>query len=271
MPPARELDPGASPVAFFGAELRRYRTERAWSQEKLAEQINYSLALVGMIENARRVPSRDFTARCDDVLETGGALSRLWPLLSREAYPTWFRPFVELEREATSLKGYEPLVLPGLFQIEDYARAMLVGGRPGDTPEQIDEMVAARLERQAILERSDPPVFWVVLDEGVLHRAIGGPEIMQRQLEHLVKLGRHPRITIQIVPKEVAAHPGLAGAFVIAGFRNGPDVVYLETAAHGHLVQRREDIETVAYVFDALRAEALPQRASLELIARMIA
>ncbi|MEV8630378.1 helix-turn-helix transcriptional regulator [Streptosporangium sp. NPDC051023] len=271
MPAPRDLDPSASPLAFFGAEVRRYRAEKGWSQEKLGEQINYSIALVGMIETAKRVPSRDFTARCDEALETGGALTRLWPLLSREAYPTWFRPFVELEREATSLKGYEPMVLPGLFQTEAYARAMLLGGRPGDSPEQIEEMVAARIERQAILERSDPPALWIVLDEGVLHRTIGGPEVMRNQIARLIDLGGQPKITIQIVPKETAAHPGLAGAFVIAGFRNGVDVVYLETAAHGHIVQRREDIETVTYVFDALRAEALPQRASLELIARMVA
>ncbi|MGW4426470.1 DUF5753 domain-containing protein [Streptosporangium sp. NPDC004631] len=147
---------------------------------------------------------------------------------------------------------------------------MLMGGRPGDSPERIEEMVAARIERQAILERGDPPALWIVLDEGVLHRAIGGSEIMQSQIAQLIKLGKHPKITIQIVPKETAAHPGLAGAFVIAGFRNGLDTVYLETAANGHIVQRREDVEAVTYVFDALRAEALPQRASLELIARMV-
>ncbi|MEU0517280.1 helix-turn-helix transcriptional regulator [Streptosporangium sp. NPDC006007] len=270
MPAARDLDPSASPLAFFGAEVRRYRTEKGWSQEKLGEQICYSLAMVGMIETARRVPSRDFTARCDEVLETGGALSRLWPLLSREAYPTWYRPFVELEREATSLKTFQPLVLPGLLQTEAYARAMLIGGRPGDSPEQVDEMVAARLERQEVLDRRDSPAFWVVLDEGVLHRAIGGSQVMQEQLARLVEAAQRPRITVQVIPRETVAHPGLAGAFVIAGFKSGLDTVYLETAAHGHIVQRREDVETVTYVFDALRAEALPQRASLELIARMV-
>lgn len=270
MPPARELDPGMSPLTFFGAELRRYRTEKGWSQEKLAEQINYSLSLVGMIENARRVPSRDFATRCDEVLETGGALMRLWPLISREAYPTWFRPFVESEREATSLKGYEPLVVPGLLQTEDYAREVLRTGQPGITPEQVDELLGARMDRQQLLTKTDPPMLWVVMDAAVLHRAIGGEAVMQKQLEHLHEVAQNPRITIQIIPKETPAHPGLSGAFAIASFRGGPDIVYLETAANGHIVQRLEDIEAMTCVFDALRSEALPKRASAELIARMI-
>ena len=108
-----DLDPSSSVLAFFGAELRRLRCAAAVSQEDLGQQISYSGSLVGMVETARRAPSRDFAQRCDEALATGGALARLWPLVSQEALPRWFRPFAEIEREATSIRAWEPLVVPG--------------------------------------------------------------------------------------------------------------------------------------------------------------
>lgn len=125
-PQSRDLDPAASVLAFFGAELRRLRADADLSQEQLAEQINYSPALVGVVETARRMPSRDFASRCDAALQTDGALARLWPLVTRDVLPTWFRPWVQdVESEATTLRSWEPLIIPGLLQTPDYARALL--------------------------------------------------------------------------------------------------------------------------------------------------
>lgn len=149
-----ELDPGANALAFFGAELRHYRTMRKLSQDRLGELVHYSGALVGQIEKGASRPSQVLAGACDEALGMGGVLSRLWPLVSRESYPAWFQPFVELERRATYLREFMPLSVSGLFQTEEYARAVLRTTRPDYGDDEVEELVESRLERQAIL---DPP------------------------------------------------------------------------------------------------------------------
>ncbi|MGH3328005.1 MAG: helix-turn-helix domain-containing protein, partial [Streptomycetales bacterium] len=189
---------GTSVLGYFAAELRRHRTDVGLTQDQLGEAVSYSGALVGMVETARRAPGRDFAARCDEVLETGGALARIWPLITRETYPEWFRPFVELEAEATSILKYEVQVVPGLLQTEPYARAVLRAGRPRDTDEEIERHVAARLERQAVLAREAPPLLWAVLDEAVLRRPIGGHDVLRQQVAHLLERCQHPNVRLQV-------------------------------------------------------------------------
>lgn len=267
MPQSRDLDPAASVLAFFGAELRRLRTDADMSQEQLAERVNYSAALVGMVETARRMPSRDFAERCDDALGTHGTLARLWPLVTRDVLPTWFRPWVEeVEREATMLRSWEPLIVPGLLQVPDYARALL-GARPAETDEGLEQRVTARLERQAILSRESPAHLWFLMDEGALHRCIGGPKVMRDQLLHLEEVSHHTRVDVQIVPTEVGAHAGLLGAFVIA--TNATDTIYLETAGAGQITELPSVVDEITLTWEALRSEALPRGASRDLIARV--
>ncbi|MFD2357087.1 Scr1 family TA system antitoxin-like transcriptional regulator [Nonomuraea ferruginea] len=126
------------------------------SQEQLAEIIRFSPSLVGFIERAQRTPSKDLVQRCDEAVGAKGELLRLWPLISREASPRWFREWLDIEQEAQSLRTWQPLLIPGLLQTEDYARAML-RGEPGVTEEQVEKSVQARLERQIIWSRLNPP------------------------------------------------------------------------------------------------------------------
>jgi hypothetical protein len=170
------------------------------------------------------------------------------------------------EREALSLHHYEPLLMPGLLQKEAYAREILRGGRPRDTDERIDELVAARLHRQQILTWDDPPALWLVLDEGIRHRQIGEAQVMREQLEHLVMLADHPQVTIQIVPLSYGARPGLSGAFGIACFADRPDIVYRETATDGQIVDDPKQVAELTYIYGAIRACALSARQSVELI-----
>lgn len=269
MPAAKNLNPSSSPAAFFGAELRRLRTKAGWTQEQLGDQINYSGALVGAVETADRKPQLDFARRCDEVLGSEGLLGRLWEFRV-ETFPGWFRPWLEVERDATTLRSWEPLVIPGLLQTAEYAREMLRAGRPGVTDEQIDELVDARLERQAILANNNPPLLWFVIDEGVLHRHIGEPKVMHDQLQTLIEKSRHPHVTIQVVPLSTGAHPGLNGAFAIASFNGSPDMVYMDSIGEGHVSDRPEEVAAITNVYDAIRAEALPVRASLDVIMKVM-
>jgi transcriptional regulator with XRE-family HTH domain len=264
----RDLDPGTSVLAFFGAELRRLRAVAGISQEDLAQRITYSTSLVAKIETARRVPSRDFAERCDAVLNSGGTLARLWPLASREALPRWFRPFAELEQEATSIRTWEPLIVPGLLQTEDYARALIVGWQPGDAGDTVEEQVTARMERQRLLDRIDPPLIWAIIGEAALRNPVGGPAVHHAQLIRLLDSeAAHPRLILQVVPLTAGAHPGLEGHFVVVARRDKPDVCYLEVQGRGHMVDRTEDVARYGLLYDMLRAVALPPDASRDLIA----
>jgi Domain of unknown function (DUF5753) len=126
------------------------------------------------------------------------------------------------------------------------------------------------MDRQAILDQADPPLLWLILDEGVLIRPVGGPAVMRDQTERLVKAARRPRIVLQVVPAGVGAHAGLDGHFVLASFDGPPDVVYLNNTLAGQIVERAGDVARVALLYDILKAEALSPRASIELARKAI-
>jgi DNA-binding XRE family transcriptional regulator len=270
MPLVRVLDPGAGPLHFFGAELRRWRTAAGLSQEQLGDRLSYSAALVGKIETGDRAPSLDFAQGCDRALpDAGGLFARLYEFARQwgGGHPPWFSGWLEAERRATSLRWWEPLLIPGLLQTEDYARAIL-GANP-DTDEDIDSHVVARMERQAVLERDKPPALWVALDEFVLHRCVGSPAVMREQLTHLAEMALRSRITVQIVPSRIGVHAGLMGAFIIASFEGASDIVYLETSSGGRTVEQSRVIEQVTLRFDTLRSVALPKDDSRSLILKV--
>lgn len=267
----RNLDATRSPVAFFGAELRRARAAAGLSQDQLGRQLNFSGDLVGKIETCERTPTPGFAAGCDSVFpHLDGLFTRLLGLARRwdGPYPQWFRDWLEAEREALSLRWWEPMLVPGLLQTEDYARAILSAG-PDTTEDELEELVSARIERQGILDRPKPPEMWVVLDEGVLHRLIGTRKVMYEQLLHLADMSCRPGITVQIVPAEAGAHAGLLGAFIIAGFDGAPSILYAETAVEGQTIEKSALVSKAALAFDRLRAEALPRGASRDLIGKV--
>jgi hypothetical protein len=125
------------------------------------------------------------------------------------------------------------------------------------------------MDRQAVLSGEAPPHLWGLLDEGVLRRNVGGAKIMRDQLHHLVTMSDRPQVTVQVVPYSAGAHPGTAGAFVIAGFDEAPSIVYLDTAATGQIVESPALVDEVTLVWEALRSEALPRAASRDLIAKI--
>ena len=152
------------------------------------------------------------------------------------------------------------------MQTEEYARAIL-RTRIGATDEELDEAVAARLDRQRIFNREHPPELWVLLDEAVLRRPVGGPQVMANQLEFLAAAGKRPYIVLQILPLSAGAHEGMrGGAFVLADFDASPTLGYQDTAVAGQIVEDQSQVEALATTWDTLRVEALPRSASLELV-----
>lgn len=267
----RDLDATRSPMAFFGAELRRARTAAGMSQDQLGRDLSFSGDLVGKVETCERAPTPGFAAGCDSVFpHLDGLFMRLMELARRwdGPYPQWFRDWLDAEREASSLRWWEPMLVPGLLQTPDYARAILAAG-PDTIEDELEELVSARIERQGILDRPKPPELWVVLDEAVLYRLIGSRKIVYEQLLHLADASCRANITVQVVPGEAGAHAGLLGAFIVAGFESAPSIVYAETAVEGQTIEKPALVSKAALAFDRLRAEALPRGASRDLIGKV--
>ena len=198
-----DADRAGTPAGVFGAELRFYRTRAGLSQKDLAARATVSHDVISKIETGERPPAEDFPPRLDAVseLDTRGALTRLWDHLKKghkQRRYGWLQQWADIEARATVLRWYEPLVVPGLLQTEDYARAIL-SARPDGNLDDLDEQVAARLARQAILDRTGAPQLWCILDEGVLHRALGGSKVMRSQLYRLAEVAEHPKTTIQVI------------------------------------------------------------------------
>ena len=262
-------DPDRSALAAFADELRAQREQAGLSRDELAGRVNYSASLISMIESGHRSPSRDFAARCDEALAAPGTFARLEARLRDVPFSSGFRPFQPYENQAAALRLFEHSLVPGLLQTEAYARAVLET-HPNTPAEVVEERVAARLARQQVLDRDEPPppLLWVLLDEHVLTRQIGSAKVMHDQLTHLAALARRPNITVQVIPG-LGAHPGLLGAFAVAELTGLPAIVYLETAHDGQTLEDPDVGVKMSVRFDALRTEALTGRASLSLIEKV--
>jgi transcriptional regulator with XRE-family HTH domain len=250
--------------------LRYHREQAGLSRVDLARQVSKSVSLIQAIELGQRAATPEVTADLERCLAADGALTRLREEigdgLGYQPYPSWFQDWVASEREAKRLRSFEPSLVPGLLQTEEYARAVF-SARFGATDLEIDEQVAARLKRQEILAREDPPAFWVILDEAALRRPVGGRHVMREQVAHLLTASRRPATSVQIISSEIGVHRGLwAGAFVVADFDNGLPVGYQETASQGQFVDRAEEVGVLLDCWDTLVREALPWAASQALL-----
>ncbi|MEU4984458.1 helix-turn-helix transcriptional regulator [Streptomyces sp. NPDC021969] len=262
----QSLDPTASPLDYYGWELRRQREAHGLKQGQLGDIIFCTGSLIGQIETTKKVPTRDFSERVDAALGTDGLFSRLIGLVLRSQLPTWFQPYAEMEAKAAYISTYQAQLVYGLLQTEEYARAVLATGRPG----QLESLLAARLERQRILDWEKPPLTLVILDEAVLHRPVGGDAVMRRQLGSLLKFTDHRWMRIQVLPLSSGEHPGLAGAFNILRFEDHPDVFYTEDMMSGHMTANPETIKEANLNYAHLQAAALSVKDSAALIARVM-
>jgi len=266
MPNVRRLDPTASPLDYFGSELRRYRDAAGMSQQELGDCIFCTGSLVGQIETAHKVPTREFAERADAALLTDGCFSRLVGLVLRSQLPTWFQPYADMEAKATYISTYQCQLVYGLLQTREYAEALL----SFDHPDKVEEMVAARMDRQRILKREQPPAVWVVLDESVLLQTVGSRQVMRKQLAHLLSFRDDPWVHIQVLPFDAGAHAGMMGSFTLMRFAGDPDIHYSESYDQGHMTANPQVIRERSVGYARLQAAALSTRDSADLIARVM-
>ena len=188
---ARDLDPGSSPAAFLGAELRRARVAAGMSQEQFSRSRGFDRTVITKAETGERPPSPEVAAAIDEAFpHLDGLFSRL-TLLARRAngrYPEWFREWVDAEQRATALRTWQPILVPGLLQTRDYARALFQAWQPAVSSDDLDALVGARMERQAILDRADPPELLAVLDEAVEGITIDKPALVSKAAQAFERL-----------------------------------------------------------------------------------
>ncbi|MFB8036909.1 helix-turn-helix transcriptional regulator [Streptomyces sp. NPDC056004] len=260
------LDPNASPLDYYGWELRRQREAHSLKQGQLGDIIFCTGSLIGQIETTKKIPTRDFSERVDAALGTDGVFSRLVGLVLRSQLPTWFQPYADMEARAAYISTYQAQLVYGLLQTEKYARAVLATGMPDD----LESQVAARIERQRILERERPPLAWAVLDEAALRRPIGGREVMRRQLLRLLDFADHCWMRIQVLPFVSGEHASLAGSFTTMRFESDPDIVYTEDVISGHMTANPDTVREAALRYAHLQATALSVEDSAALITRVM-
>lgn len=270
-------------LSLFADELKAHRDARGWTQADLAAKIAYSDSLIAQVETCRRAPSKDlakaldkvfatpgFTEETPDSPGTPGTFGRLAAKLRNLPFPASFRSFAPYEAEAVALHVFEHSLIPGLLQTEAYAHAVLAT-RPNTAEDEIGNLVAGRLARQAVLWRDDPPapILWALIDEGALYRPVAPSDVMHDQLRHLAEVSLRPNVTVQVVPYAAGGHTGLLGACTIADLDGSPSIVYLEDIADGRVTDDAATVSQVTLRFNSLRSEALPKGASRELIVRV--
>lgn len=261
----RQLDPSASPLDYFGYEARRLREAAGMTLEQLGRVIYCTGSLIGQVETASKVPSRVFAEALDAAFLTDGFFSRLLGLVLRSQLPNWFQPYAEMEAKAAFLSTYQCQVVYGLLQTPEYAAALVAV----DHPDRVEELVAARMERQRILERTRPPAVWVILDEAVLLREVGGREVMRSQLDRLLTYRDHPWVNIQVLPFTAGVHTGMVGSFNLLRFDADADIYYSESYDRAHMTADPEVIRERSVKYARLQADALPVEESYDLIARV--
>jgi transcriptional regulator with XRE-family HTH domain len=269
----RELNPGESPAAHFGSEVREARNYAKMSQPELGLALGYDGSYVSKVEHAVIIPDEKFVAGLDPVFpHMNGWFMRFWRDSPRwrDHYREWFKQWVDAEKIALSIRTWQPLLIPGLLQTEAYARAVFEAWQAVDGTENTEADIEARLARQAIFERPMPPSYGAVVDESVLYRGVGGPKAMHEQLLHVAEMSERPRISVQVLQVGVGAHVGLLGGFDMAGFGDAsPGIVYLESPGEGETTKHPATVARIGITYDALRDHALGVTASRDLLRKV--
>ncbi|MDX3225602.1 helix-turn-helix transcriptional regulator [Streptomyces sp. ME19-01-6] len=262
----RPLNPNRSVRHFYGSEMRRLRGGAGMSLARLAEVLKYSKPHLGRIETAESMIPEGLSEKLDAAFGTDGHFTRLYELARHEVHPDKYRRYMDFEARAESIAHWSSCVVPGLLQTEAYARELLSAGAGEATEEEIEQRVAARLSRRERLRGNAAPHVWVVLDESVIWRQIGGPKVMHEQLAALLPLMDTPRSKIQVLPYSHGAHRLIGGDLDLLVLPDSSMVAYDEGIDASHLYEGETSVQERRRAYDVLRAYALTPKESARLI-----
>jgi transcriptional regulator with XRE-family HTH domain len=283
----QEEAPGSGPTVLrilLGAQLRRLRESKNISREDAGWEIRASGSKISRMELGRvSFKERDVS----DLLTLYGvtdakerdALLNLaqqannpgWWHHFSDILPAWFQAYLGLEAAATLIRTYEIQFVPGLLQTADYARAVILLGHAGADADEIERRIELRRQRQQILNRPEPPQLWVVIDEAVLRRPIGGADVMKAQIEYLIEASKLPNVRMQIIPFNAGGHAAAGGPFAILRFPEPelPDVVYVEQLTSAIYLDKREDVDHYAIAMERVCIDADPPNHTPEILEKL--
>lgn len=260
----------------IGLELQRLRKDRGLTLEQVGEGVDLSASTLSRIENGAREATSEEVASILTVLKVVGVeREKLIDSARRQGEPDMMesttsteqsRNFLNFEQRATSIVAFGLMLVPGLGQTADYAHAALSALRVQDSEEDLEPWVGLRMRRQAILTRRNPPRLHWILTELGLRQPIGGPKVMSKQIRHLIDLAERPNITINVLPADKAAHPGLLGQFIIMDFAEEPTVVHVEDKTTGLFLDDPDKVAIYKLTAEKLADLALDEHGSLRLL-----
>lgn len=254
----------------LGQELRRLRELKGMTAEEVAERLLVSQSKISRLENGRRsISQRDVRDLCGVYeVEDARIVDSLMQMAKDSRQQGWWHAFgdipysvyIGLETDAASLRVFEPQVVPGLMQTRRYAEALINGALPESAASDVEKRVGVRLRRQdRVTTTEDPLRLWAVVDEAALRRVVGDRQLMREQLEYLVEQSQLPHVTVQVLPFDMGAHPGITGHYAILEFPDASDssVVYIEGVTSDLYLEKANDVQRYSVMYEHLRAQAL--------------
>ncbi|MEU0257132.1 helix-turn-helix transcriptional regulator [Streptomyces sp. NPDC006184] len=254
-----------TPREKYGEELRLRRTAARLTQEKLGDQVVCSPTLISHYEAGRRLPKPDDARRIDQALGTDGFFAR-WLEDLETKYTDHFAVVAELEQQASVIQQFALTLIPGILQTDDYASALFRAYRPNYTAAELDEFIVIRTNRRRVLDGPARPVVWTLLDEGVLRRRVGGPQVMAEQLRRIADMAEAGQLRLHVLPYEVGAHALLQSLLTLMAFEDSAPVAYVEGFVTGNLLDDPALVTASQTAYALALSDALSQRESLALV-----
>lgn len=272
--PGWEVDPddewGVAVIATVGRQLKLWREAAGMRAAEFGKAVGYGEDLVYKIEGGKRIPRLEYLDKADEVLDAGGLISAMKEDVKKVRYPKKVRALGKLEASAAEIGVYECNSVHGLLQTPEHAHALIEAAQPPYSPDDVERMVAARLARQSVFERDPAPSLHFVQEEAPLRRQVGGTMVWRRQLERLLGVGRLRNVTLQVMPTNTDAHPGLDGKIELLKFPDGTAVGRSDGAFNGRPITDPKQLRILELRYGTIRAQALPPRESLAFIEQLL-
>ncbi|MFE8011236.1 helix-turn-helix transcriptional regulator [Streptomyces antibioticus] len=271
-----EADGTTGLLTAVGKMPRLLRERKGLTQKEFGRLVGYGPDAVSAMERGVRTVRLEVLEAADDLLDAGGLLRQAIPEVreavarARTRHPEWYRGYAVLEAEAVALHDYSTMGILGLLQTEDYSRAVFTQRHPPLNEETIEKRVADRLSRQQVFEAWPPTKFSFVIEQAVLDRPIGGPDVHVGQLRQLLRIGRMRNVQLQVMPTARHEHPCLDNAFTLITPKGREQVAYMESQGYPKLITAREEVRVLTSRYGIIRAQALSPHESLDLIERMV-
>ncbi|WP_354670068.1 helix-turn-helix transcriptional regulator [Streptomyces sp. S.PNR 29] len=272
--PGWEVDPddewALAVIATVGRQLKLRREAVGMRAGEFGAAVGYGEDMVYKIEGGKRIPRFEYLDRADEVLGAGGLIAAMKEDVRKVRYPKSVRALAELEAKAVELGVYVGLSIHGLLQTPEHARALFEAWQPPYTEGEVERLVAARMARKSIFDRSPAPALSFVLEEATLRRQVGGTMVWRQQLEHLLEVAQLRNVTLQVMPTSSGAHPGLDGRVEVLKFADGTAVGRSDGAFNGRPTSDPKQLRILELRYSTIRAQALSPRESLAFIKQML-